>query len=49
MRPLLRERSGLADMEILLQRLLPVGSLATEHSLPAVGRHGSTVMCFFVW
>ena len=44
--PLLRERSGLTDMEILLQSLLPVGSPATEHPLPAVGRHGSTVMCF---
>ena len=45
-RPLLRERSGLTDMEILLQSLLPVGSPATEHPLPAVGRHGLTVVCF---
>ena len=46
MRPLLWERSGLTDMEILLQSLRPVGSPATEHSLPAVGRQVSTVMCF---
>ena len=43
-RLLLRERSSLTDMEILLQSLLPVGSLAMEHPLPAVGRHESTVV-----
>ena len=46
MRPLLPERSSFMDMEILLQSLLPVGSLATELPPPAVGRHGSTVVCF---
>ena len=45
-RPLLPERSSFTDMEILLQSLLPVGSLGTEHPLPAVGCHGSTVVCF---
>ena len=46
MRPLLRERSSLTDTKILLQSLLPVGLLAMEHRLPAVGRHESTVVCF---
>ena len=40
-RPLLR--SSLTDMEILLQSLLPAGSLAMKDPLPAVGRHE------FVW
>ena len=50
-RPLLQERSDLTDMEIILQSLLPVGSLAMEHPLPAVGRHGSTPSgdVIFVW
>ena len=43
--PLLPERSSYTDMEILLQSLLPVRSLATELTSPAVGRHGSTVVC----
>ena len=46
LRPLLPEHTNLTDMEILLQGLLPVGSLATEHQPPAVGCHESTVMCF---
>ena len=45
-RPLLPERSSFTDMDILLQGLLPVGSQATELPPPAVGRHGSTVVCF---
>ena len=32
LRPLLLERNNLTDMEILLQSLLPVGSLAMEHN-----------------
>ena len=46
MRPVLRERSSLTDMETLLQSLLPVGSLERENLIPAVGRHESTVVCF---
>ena len=45
-RPLLQERSSLTDMDILLQSLLPVGSLALEQPLPAVGHHESTMVCF---
>ena len=37
---------ALTDMEILLQSLLPVESLAMEDPLLAVGRHESTVVCF---
>ena len=48
LRPLLPERTNLTDMEILLQGLLPVGSLATEHQPRGGGGccHESTVMCF---
>ena len=46
MRPLLPERSSFTDMDILLHNLFPVGSLATELPPPAVGHHGSTVVCF---
>ena len=44
--PLLRERSGLTDMEVLLQSLLPVGSLVTERPPPSGGRQGSSIIDF---
>ena len=46
MRPVLKEHSSLTDMEILLQILLPVGSLEGENLRPEVDRHESTVVCF---
>ena len=46
LRPLLPDRTDLMDMEILLQSLLPVGSLVEEHQPPAVGCQVSTVVCF---
>ena len=45
-RLLLPEHSSFMDMEILLQSLLPVESQAMELPPPAVGRHGSTLVCF---
>ena len=46
MRPLLPDRTDLTDMEILLQSLLPAGSLTKEHQLPAVSCQVSMVVCF---
>ena len=43
---LLPECNNLTDMDILLQSLLPVGSLTTEHHQPVVGTYEATVMCF---
>ena len=46
LRPLLPDRTDLMDMEILLQSLLPVGSLVEEHRPQAVSCQVSTVVCF---
>ena len=45
-RPVLQERSSLTDMDILIQSLLPVGSLEGENLRPAADHHESTVVCF---
>ena len=42
-RPVLQERSGLTDKEIILQSLLPVGSLEEENVRLAADHHESTV------
>ena len=46
LRPLLPDRIDLTDMEIIMQSLLPVGSLVEEHRPPAVSCQVSTVVCF---
>ena len=44
--PLLQECSNLTDIEILMQSLLPVGSVVEENVRPTVDCHESTVVCF---
>ena len=44
LRPLLPDRTDLTDMEILLQSLLPVGSLVEEHRPPAVSCEDDRVL-----
>ena len=39
MRPVSQERSNLTDIEILMQSLLPVGSVVEEIVRPTVDRH----------
>ena len=46
MQPVLQECSSLTDIEIVLQSLLPVGSLEGENLRLTVDRHESTVACF---
>ena len=45
-RPVSQERSNLTDIEILIQSLLPVGSVAEENVRPMADRHESTLVCF---
>ena len=45
-RPVSQERSNLTDIAILIQSLLPVGSVAEEYVRPTLDRHESTLVCF---
>ena len=47
--PVVQERSGLTDIEILLQSMLPVGSVAEENVQPPADRQEPTAGFFFVW
>ena len=44
--PVVQERSGLTYIEILLQSLLPVGSVEEEHVGPPADRQEPTAVCF---
>ena len=45
-RPVVQERSSLMDIEILLQSLLPVGSVAEENVQPPADHQEPTAGCF---
>ena len=42
----MQERSGLADLEILLQSMLPFGSVAEENVRPPADSQEPTAGCF---
>ena len=44
--PVVQERSSLTDIEILLQSMLPVGSVAEEDMQPPAHRQEPTAGCF---
>ena len=44
--PVVQERSSLTDIEILLQSMLPVGSVADENVQPPADRQEPTAGCF---
>ena len=44
--PVVEERYSLADIEILLQSMLPVGSVAEENVQPPADRQEPTAGCF---
>ena len=44
--PVVQERSSLTGIEILLQNMLPVGSVTEENARPPADRHEPTAGCF---
>ena len=44
--PVVQERSGITDIEVLLQSMLPVGSVAEDNVRPPADRQEPTAGCF---